>query len=940
MAWVVRSLANADRDALSDRDLLSLFATRGDQTAFAAVVARHTGMVFGVCRRMLANDQDAEDACQAVFLLLAKKASRVRWQSSAVNWLYTTARQVANNARLAAARRNVREATAAVPNWTEPADEMTGREFVAILDEELQKLPARYREPLLLCCLEGLTRDEAAQRLGVPAIKLKNQLERGRKTLAAALTARGCSLGIALLTSTVSATAVESLSNLRDTIPAAVAGSPSPAAAALAKGVVVKGLLFQTKMAALAIVGILGATAISFSLTSAPRVEAEPPEAKPAPEKATKAPQPPGELRLGTPTGLLPGRVFFSADSATLIGTAGANVDFWNAATVQRSHSLALPTSNIRDADFSAKANLMAVVGMLYPDDKNAKPTWTIFLVDTATRKLVRSIPVQTDVVISGPRVRLTPDGKQLILAFNGELRVLDTASGGGDLLIAMTNDSALDICALSPDGTTVILGFKDLYLWDWKSGQKPKKFRENNGIGAKHTAFSPDGGTFYVAFTAGTITKYEVPSGKQSSTVDLPNAMGGFFLSPDGKSLAICNRATSQGKAAVDYLQLVDPATGQEQARFNVGRSVSQYVSWSPDGQRMAIASPKRLWVWDLKTKKPLGPPQIGHEDTVVRFAFGRDGRIFTGSDDYTLRSWDAAGQPGLVLQHEGWVRGVAVSPGGTLIASSSVAMPPASSDVRIWDAKTGKLRFKLIGHGWLGGHRYLQFTQDGKRLISWGEDLYLRIWDTRNGKLLAEYRTLSEDVVKTNRDISNVGSFEADLSRDGSTFAIYSNWTNSVHVFDTETGTERTKLSGPANKVKKLALSPDGKRIVMMAHPKTTETATGVKREPKHDIELWDLATQKRLWQAQSDAEECLAVAYSPDGSRIAEAPLDEGKKYAVRVYDAADGKLLGRIEQSTLVWNIAFNDTGKKLAVGQQDATAIIYDLDAVLKPNAPK
>src|SRR5262249_29140358 len=102
---VVRVLAEVSAGELSDRDLLARFAAGRDQTAFAALVARHTGMVLGVCRRVLPHTPDAEDACQAVFLLLAEKAGSNPWQASVAGWLYTTARKVAHNARIAAERR-------------------------------------------------------------------------------------------------------------------------------------------------------------------------------------------------------------------------------------------------------------------------------------------------------------------------------------------------------------------------------------------------------------------------------------------------------------------------------------------------------------------------------------------------------------------------------------------------------------------------------------------------------------------------------------------------------------------------------------------------------------------------------------------------------------------------------------------------------------------
>src|SRR5206468_3670389 len=108
----------------------------------------------------------------------ARKAKIERWQPSIANWLYATARRVARNARVAAERRAKREGRIHSRAAVEPLDRMSGRELLAALDEELDKLPARYREPLVLCYLEGLTRDEAAARLAVPHGTLKIQLER------------------------------------------------------------------------------------------------------------------------------------------------------------------------------------------------------------------------------------------------------------------------------------------------------------------------------------------------------------------------------------------------------------------------------------------------------------------------------------------------------------------------------------------------------------------------------------------------------------------------------------------------------------------------------------------------------------------------------------------------------------------------------------------
>lgn len=121
----VRRVAAAvkfDWSGVPDRELLRRFTAEGDQGAFAALVRRHTNLVLGVCRRAVLSDADAEDACQAVFLILARKAKSDRWQTSIVNWLYTTSRRVADKARRAATRRTRREASHARPETYTPGE--------------------------------------------------------------------------------------------------------------------------------------------------------------------------------------------------------------------------------------------------------------------------------------------------------------------------------------------------------------------------------------------------------------------------------------------------------------------------------------------------------------------------------------------------------------------------------------------------------------------------------------------------------------------------------------------------------------------------------------------------------------------------------------------------------------------------------------------------
>src|SRR5262245_19284635 len=139
----------ADR-GVTDRQLLRRFAAGHEEQAFAVLVERHGPMVLGVCRRVLRQAQDAEDAFQATFLILAQKAGSVSWHESAAGWLYEVARRVAENARRAAARRRAAERRLADMRANEVGPEEAGGEVPPGLHEELGRLPEKYRAPLVL----------------------------------------------------------------------------------------------------------------------------------------------------------------------------------------------------------------------------------------------------------------------------------------------------------------------------------------------------------------------------------------------------------------------------------------------------------------------------------------------------------------------------------------------------------------------------------------------------------------------------------------------------------------------------------------------------------------------------------------------------------------------------------------------------------------------
>jgi RNA polymerase sigma factor (sigma-70 family) len=153
----------------ADTDLLERFVVTRDNHSFAEIVDRHGQMVLQVCLRVLGHSADAEDAAQAVFLVLAQKAGTLRDRQALPAWLFGVARRTAMKAR--AARVNNPPQASSVMEWhvdhrLQPVDELSGRELLSIVDEEIQRLPSTYRLPMILCCVEGRSITEAANQLG------------------------------------------------------------------------------------------------------------------------------------------------------------------------------------------------------------------------------------------------------------------------------------------------------------------------------------------------------------------------------------------------------------------------------------------------------------------------------------------------------------------------------------------------------------------------------------------------------------------------------------------------------------------------------------------------------------------------------------------------------------------------------------------------------
>jgi TIGR03009 family protein len=278
----------------TDRELLQSYLSADDHTAFAALVKRHGPLVLGVCRRELQSWEDAEDAFQATFLLLAQKGRSIRKRASLPSWLHGVAYRMACSVRRASARRRKHEGTVSPAAQVSPVAVVARREVQAVLDEEVQRLPQAQRVPFLLCILDGRSRAEAAAQLGLKARTLESRLARAKARLRQRLARRGlapAAVLAALITARATASAVpgslfvSTMANVhllasRGAVPARVAVFLQGASKAMLLSTI-KSYVVGAPMLAIAV-----GTAVFLSYPATPAAPA-------TPEKAVASARPP-----------------------------------------------------------------------------------------------------------------------------------------------------------------------------------------------------------------------------------------------------------------------------------------------------------------------------------------------------------------------------------------------------------------------------------------------------------------------------------------------------------------------------------------------------------------------------------------------------------------------------------------------------------------------
>jgi RNA polymerase sigma factor (sigma-70 family) len=883
-----------------DRELLARLVAGRDDAAFTELVRRYGPMVWGVCRRVLRHEQDAEDAFQATFVVLARKAGTVRAGSSLASWLYGVAHRVAVRARADAARRRRHECAAALPAGA--TADLRWDDVRAVLDEELARLPEHYRAPLLLCYLEGLTQDEAARALGWSDGTLRGRLQRGRERLRARLSRRGLSLSAALCAGTLAADAAAAppTALVAAALRAAArdrTGRVAALAASAAQGVTPGWVKFAAPLL-LAVAVVAGVGALAY----------------------------PG------------GRVEKRGPDQSSVGPA---VDEKKPAD---RHGDPLPDGAIARLGTLRWRHGERVMGIAFsPDGKNlasASADGTLGLWDIATGKRLRTFRGHKDWVTC---VLFTPDGKKLVSAGFDNIRLWDVNTAkelrqfrhsGGVWQVALSRDARL-LAALGPTGVKFHIA-----LWDVATGAKARELElEGDFDGAMSLAFSPDGKKLLSGGDR-VLRQFDVTTGKQLDLFGAGRQTRRLAFAPDGKTFAVGRHDAVARIYDAQKLKVLHELPGH--------KYLVRCLVYSPDGKTLITADgDNTVRLWDAATGKKLR--DVTADDSVECVAVSPDGAtLATGTLGSTIALWDAATgkRRGEVAGHQSWLGFVAFADKNRTVLSVDM-----NGSIRRWDAATGKElpapaieRFytgpaalspnrRTLALGGAPGIR-LDDLEAGKQVLKlkghqrqlWGLafsprgdvlasvaflDRSVRLWDPATGKELRQIVTKHQNQPRC-----------LAYSPDGKVLATGGEYDNTLCLWDADTGKLLRQWAGHDKSKERhvrgviaVAFSPDGKLLASSGADWT--------------VRLWDATTGKPIYRLGGNDQAAGPLVFSADGRVLASGSSDN----IVRLWEVATGRerrrLTGHLGH---VSHLAFSADGRALVTASMDTTLLVWSVGA--------
>ncbi|HEX5269009.1 MAG TPA: sigma-70 family RNA polymerase sigma factor, partial [Gemmataceae bacterium] len=778
----------------SDEALLDLFIRERHEGAFAALVGRYGPMVQRVCRRRLRDPHSAEDAFQATFLVLAKKAGAIARRHLLANWLYGVATRAAAELAGRAGQRVVAGRPEASADDGDPSIALESEDLYAAVHEELDRLPRSVRAALWLCLVEGCGQEQVARQLGWSLRTLQRRIEQGKGLLKGRLTRRGVEVTAALaalgLAARRSGAAVSGAASARLTAGAVqfAAGTTPPflqGGAALAVR-----LLRAASARSLRLAGacLLGAVVLSVTATAAwwrapsgvpssppPAGRADPPEPvaerEPAPAaEAPGDPLPPGALlRLGAARWCKAGPIRCLAvtpDGSQIVGAgvAGEPLQFWDAASGRAGGP---PRAIHHGRCIDAVAVTADGRGLVTVSHDEA--TCRLWDLPGGEERSHFSL---------GPRLktsRLSADGGTLVVVDDdGGASAWDV--GAGRLLRRIVGRAPFEnVVALAAGGATVALyDGRSVHLYDTRAGApagKPVPCPRPSALALGLTrtwvdvpwerqlplyplaALSADGRALCVeewgprdaARPAGEFGNtrfgaalWDVPGGTRRAGLALPGRALTMGFAPDGSRVALTTSRPEAGELSV--WDRDGHALGRRPLLPPLPGALTRSLTFFPDGERIVVAgSTGLLSLYDARGAPLPQPPGPRHLLPITRAVLTPDGRRALTQGDDAILSWELATGRATVATLRGrvpdWPWEWQVSPDGRVLARGS------ASGVRLFDLAANRERLLSPRQGGVFAKvELVAFSADGRRLASVGPAGVVRLWDVATGAELAD--------------------------------------------------------------------------------------------------------------------------------------------------------------------------------------------------------
>jgi RNA polymerase sigma factor (sigma-70 family) len=692
----LRSSAAPDRDGgAGDGELLRRFVTLRDEAAFEALLRRHGAMVLGVCWRVLQESADAEDAFQATFLVLLRKAPGLLGQQSVGSFLHGVALRTALHARSDRANRRKHESQVAAMAATQSSPGTDGQDLRPVLDEEVARLPRKYRAAVVAWYLEGKSYDEAARECRCSRGTIASRLARARERLRRRLVGRGVVLSAASFTAAVQAQAAAILPPplLGATLRAVVhvhAGRAAELSAQilhLAEGVGKTMSLGKTKLVVVAVLSVcaLGVVGIAASRGLRPEPPAEERAAAPNPIVATGTGAWQHVARLGSVNGPFAYSIF-APDGSTLI-TIDPNglLRLWDTSTweLRGRYDLRKRYGENYTAytPFAPDGRRIALFGSVADPDHPGKRLPEVTLIDTEGREVGS---------LKGRGLKFAPDGR-LVTVEGDTLTLWDLSSPGKKLVLKAAAPLRGFEPEFSKDGRLVAAPTENgrVHLWETATG------KQRAVLEGFYPFISPDGKSLLTHLPGGTVKLWDATSGRERAV----------FRGPPGKGLWA--DFSADGRYLLTWAALALKSNGQPDVP-------------KPGSRRKGAIKPVEARLWDAATGAEvlrLPGADNSNPDEFARFA--PDGKTVAyrrletdETDRHTIVLWDvAAGRERAVLRpKEGTQFGQFSADGKTFITAD-----PTATTLQVWEVATGRRLPDLnapIAPAWM------HFSPDGRLL------------------------------------------------------------------------------------------------------------------------------------------------------------------------------------------------------------------------------